>query len=695
MSRIRYGVKAVTQLGVQSAAWFALYQLGKRSGHYERDSRSRLSRNPLPDDVYSLAPLIDLPSKEALEAVLGDEGRATVLTGAEEIISGKVRLFGSKPVSLFLSAPGSDLHWTKAEGSFQELPKGNNWKLLQELDLPVDATDVKFFWEPARFSWSADLFRAYLLTGAERFPEAFWMYFEEFEQANPPEYGLNWSSAQEVALRAVMFVLAAQVFIGSNHSTPERLLRLGKMVEASAMRIPPTIVYARAQRNNHLLSEALGLYVCGTALSAHPKAEDWRDKGWSILERTFCDQISREGVYIQQSTNYHRLMLQLALLVNAVGSREGRYFGEETRERLAIATQWLLGLVEPESGRVPNLGPNDGAYIFPDALQSFGDYRPVVQTAAAEFLGYLPFPSGPWDEMLLWLGGRQRHVRVEDPQRSRENSPNLTSIDVVDSTTVLRSPEACSWAYLRAARFNSRPGHADQLHLDLWWRGLNLTLDAGTFLYNGQAPWDNSLSRTRVHNTVTVDGLDQMTHAGRFLWLDWAQARLLDVRRRPDGLVDRIEAQHDGYRRLGILHRRIIEARANAWDVCDQLLSVGGSASRSDHIFRLHWLLPDLPWHFREGSASGTVYLSLDTPHGTVELEVTCLENDCSYSLARGGEILVGSADADLTRGWVSPTYAVKIPALSFAIDVKSQVPLRINSCWNLPQNAEKDKTGR
>ena len=33
----------------------------------------------------------------------------------------------------------------------------------------------------------------------------------------------------------------------------------------------------------------------------------------------------------------------------------------------------------------------------------------------------------------------------------------------------------------------------DQLHLDLWWRGLNIAQDAGTYLYNADPPWDNPL----------------------------------------------------------------------------------------------------------------------------------------------------------------------------------------------------------
>ena len=81
-----------------------------------------------------------------------------------------------------------------------------------------------------------------------------------------------------------------------------------------------------------------------------------------------------------------------------------------------------------------------------------------------------------------------------------------------------------SWALIRAGRYTRRPFQADQLHVDLWWQGINLARDAGTYLYNGPPPWNNGLAGTAVHNTVTVDHHDQMRRAGRFLWVDWAQA---------------------------------------------------------------------------------------------------------------------------------------------------------------------------
>ena len=59
-----------------------------------------------------------------------------------------------------------------------------------------------------------------------------------------------------------------------------------------------------------------------------------------------------------------------------------------------------------------------------------------------------------------------------------------------------------------------------------WAFTLGRALSAGTYLYNVDAPWDNALTHTAVHNTVSVDGSEQMRRVSRFLYLDWAPAKL-------------------------------------------------------------------------------------------------------------------------------------------------------------------------
>jgi hypothetical protein len=323
--------------------------------------------------------MIDLPEPKDLVRILGDQV-STLFAEADEIVNSQVRLFGNSPVPLELTVPEPLAHWTEYE------IKG--WS--RETD------DIKFIWEPARFGWAYTLGRAYHLSGDERYAKAFWIYTETFLDANPPDRGPNWVSAQEVALRLIALSFAYQVFAKSNQSTHTRIDRLSISIAAHAARIPPTQAYARAQNNNHLLVEAAGLYTAGLVLPDHPDSHRWCGTV-GVGQRALQSQIN-DGTYIQHSTNYHRLMLQAALWVQHIGGK----FPVASSQRLAAATSWLLNLIDPFSGQVPNLGPNDGAYILPLTICPFADYRPVLQAASLAFLEQLPFPSGPWDEMVVW-----------------------------------------------------------------------------------------------------------------------------------------------------------------------------------------------------------------------------------------------------------------------------------------------------
>ena len=114
--------------------------------------------------------------------------------------------------------------------------------------------------------------------------------------------------------------------------------------------------------------------------------------------------------------------------------------------------------------------------------------------------------------------------------------------------------------------------------------------------------------------------------------------------------------------------------------VRDQVLPVDESAgSRAPVEIRLHWLLPDFEWDFNNG------VLRLTTQSGDVSLRFRCQEGESSYSLVRAGEELLGDSPANPVRGWFSPTYAEKVPALSLAVTVQAVPPLTITTNWDFP----------
>jgi hypothetical protein len=678
IASIRLALKALQELGPKQLGLFAAYQVGLRSGYLRWKTpaepisvqQDRWTKSE--DECGQIRRWLPLPRREDLIRVIGTEGLKSALTEADEIVSGQVRLFGGAPVPLSLKIPGPLKHWTAYEkGQIEE-----------------EKQDIKWVWEAGRFGWAYTLARAYHLSGEERYAQAFWDYAEIFLEANPANMGPHWASAQEVALRLIALVFASQILINSDHTTPERSACLSDSIAAHARRIPPTLTYARAQNNNHLLSEAAGLLTAGQTLREHPRAHRWEATGWQWLDYGFQTQIEAGGAYVQHSTNYHRLMLQIALWTYLVAQATGKDLVVETRQRLAAATFWLLAMVDPVSGQVPNLGPNDGAYIMPLSTCSFHDYRPVLQAAALAFLGEPAFEPGSWDEMSLWF-----NLNAEAPNSNRPQKEAPYPLAPPPSAPlILRTND--SWGYLRAARFTSRPGHADQLHLDLWWRGLNIAQDAGTYLYNAPPPWDNSLSRTEVHNTITIEGRDQMTRASRFLWLDWAQGEV----RNANGVGKRIAAQHDGYRRYGMVHQRAAEYREGHWVITDNLVPSSEPKAalivrNSPLKIRLHWLLPDWAWEIENVPDGAITLMRIESPHGWITLRVQFSHETAQAGstpankihLIRAGELVYGSGRVSPVLGWASRNYGYKEPALSFAIETESLLPVTVITEWDCP----------
>ncbi len=629
-SRFSIIFKFLRQFGLRPLALYALYKFGLISGHYKRAESRKLETSPLLS-----ASLFSLPNREQLLQTLGEEGKASLLREADEVISRKFRMFGGEPVPLQLTFNEPLYHWTDYE---------TNPKLLSALYSQI--SDVKFLWEPARFAFAFTLGRAYYITQDNQYAEAFWKYFETFTESNPVDMGPHWMNGQEVAIRMMSLVWAAHVFEAASATGPERSAQLIQSIYAHANRILPTLVYARSQNNNHLLTEAAAIYTAGLLF----KNAKWRRLGWKWLNWSFQNQIGGYGEYIQHSTNYHRLMLQTALWINFI---KQDVFSASTSLALARSAHWLFSLLENASGQTPNLGANDGALIFPLSATPFNDFRPTVQAAARAFLR-TSLPSGAWDEMSLWLG-------LKTKERVSDSSAYLTDN--------LRGKN--SWAYLRASNFKSRLSHMDQLHLDLWWHGLNIAQDAGTYLYNADSPWDNSLMTTRVHNTIMVDGRDQMARAGRFLVLDWADAFAKSVIEVDENILHKIKAYYTGYRKFGVRHERTVTVyQEEFWRIEDRLLNSG----RRPHVYRLHWLLPD--WEWKIENSDQRVEIKLNSPKGLIKLAINVNHqfSDLSslLSVVRAGELLYGERDIKAYEGWVSKTYGEKSPALSFAFEVTS-----------------------
>jgi hypothetical protein len=225
---------------------------------------------------------------------------------------------------------------------------------------------------------------------------------------------------------------------------------------------------------------------------------------------------------------------------------------------------------------------------------------------------------------------------------------------------VLRSGASGTFAVFRCGKLRDRFSQIDMLSLDVWWRGENVLVDAGSYLYNGPPEWHAYFHRTESHNTVSLDGRDQMLHHRKFKNVHWTPARLL--RFDASDAFALAEGEHGGYRRYPgrCVHRRaVLWTRGGLGVVVDTVLGAGR------HRARLHWLAGEYPWHHEVGVGACV----LETPAGPFRIMVLDEEGHPAP-----GDVAQGQTAP--IRGWMSRHYAERVAVPSFAITRDAELPI-------------------
>lgn len=521
--------------------------------------------------------------------------------------------------------------------------------------------DVKLVWESSRFSLAFHLARAFGRSGDERYAAAFWQMFDAWVVQNPPMLSVAWGCGQESTFRLMAMLFAGMVTRGSVSATQQRLWALSRYAWQAGRLVEANINYARSQKNNHAISEAAALWTIGLVFPEFRESSRWLTKGRQVLTAEARRQIYDDGSYVQHSLNYHRVMMDDLLWAVRLGELHEQRLDEVVYDRLRRAADWLIQMIDPGSGRVPNYGANDGAQVLPLSTCDYLDYRPVAQAANYLLKQQRAFAPGAWDEKMLWLFGPESLAApIAAPERAAAWSAPTGGY------YVLRGRE--SLAMVRCHTYRDRPGQADMLHVDLWWRGRNVLRDSGSyFYYHADERWKQWFLSTAAHNTIEIDHQDQMLKGPRFMWFCWTRAKVEDFR--SDGEAGRFIGRHFGYRRLPgepVHTRQVVltsDGATQTWTVRDTVAGAG------EHDIVLRWRLIEADWA-RNGNA-----WTATLPGGQVQIAVGVPEGF-------GAELVAGCEKQ--IEGWESLYYGERQPAATLIVRGRVRLPMELTTIITL-----------
>jgi len=561
-----------------------------------------------------------------------------MLQKADDILNGYFYYFSSQKIYL---GQLPDWHFNFIDNS--RAPKNKHWSLIDDFA----CGDIKIIWEINRFSFVYNLVRAYAMNKNEKYAEKFWQLLENWRENNQPNYGVNWKCGQEIAFRLMAWIFGLYDFSHAKATTLERQQKLIQMIFVSADRIEKNIHYALSQKNNHGISEAMGLWTVGVLFPNFKQSKRWEKLGKKQLEKQAKKLIDEEGAFSQHSMNYHRVMLQDYLWVLRLAELNHRQFSDQLKQRIQKAGEFLYQLMDLKTGRLPNYGANDGAFILPLNNCDDQNFKPIVQSIYYFFHHARCFEAGEWDEDLFWLFGKEALISPIN------YSKQVDFIAKKSGYYTLHNDHG--FIFTRAAKYHYRPSQADLLHVDLWWKGINLLKDAGTYSYHAEKPFDhNPFMHTQFHNTVTVDHRSQMDQVSRFLLLPWATGKMNCLKESKQKQLKYLEVWHNGYMKLKdpVKHiRGILRLAGDYWLIIDRL------HGKQKHHFALHYLCENFPHQLEKGN------LILETPQGNYHLQIQS-DHFLNYSLACASQT---------AEGWCSPYYHQKESALSFTACAETQ----------------------
>lgn len=224
---------------------------------------------------------------------------------------------------------------------------------------------------------------------------------------------------------------------------------------------------------NHLLENARALIFAGSYFSGQGEADSWLERGLEIYREQTKEQILPDGGHFERSPMYHALMLEgysdvLNLLPDDHPDRS-----------------WLMETVRKMVGFLRAVTHPDGQ------LALFNDSTQEIALSPIELEAYATAVAGP--------GAEPRSAYPHSGYYIYRDSDLYLMIDAGPG-----GPD-----YLMAH------AHADVFSFELSIGGVQFITDSGVYEYAAGEMRDYVRS-TRAHNTVMVDGVDQIECWGSF-----------------------------------------------------------------------------------------------------------------------------------------------------------------------------------
>lgn len=381
----------------------------------------------------------------------------------------------------------------------------------------LDDGDIKDYWELNRFVFVYSLINAYQLTNDSKYADKFIELVLDWIEKNKFEYGVNFKCSQETSFRCLNWLLGLlHLNILENYPRESKIIL--ESIFKQSYHVKELMPYSvNCVKNNHTLNEALFLYIIGGYFK-FPSSNKIHKLGKNIYNDALNKQVLSDGSYIQNSHNYHRLMLLSAGMF--------KYFEKKQNDLSPASTQAILKATKflkhfiLRNGDVPNYGANDGSIPFNFLNTEYRDFKFCIDFVYKVFSD--EYYYGDYNIGLdAWFNSKNIAAQKQ------QNEKNGSKFFQKGGYLILKNNN--KKLFMRVMDGKRRPGQPDNNSIDLWNGDKNLIIDTGSYKYSAKREVLDYFKGSKGHNYLRINNEEPMNRITQFMYSNWSKSIISDM----------------------------------------------------------------------------------------------------------------------------------------------------------------------
>ena len=429
--------------------------------------------------------------------------------------------------------------------------------------------DIRYNWEFNSHFFLLPLGLAYYFTSDEKYSKKLISLILDWVKKNPVNFNSSWKSPLIVAYRLISWIFSLSFIKNSEELIDDIYYKIFKSMFQQAFFIFTNI---GKFSYNHVIGELFSIFLFSYIYQDLKIVKKWYKYSAKMFKMQITRQTFRDGVNIERSSNYHRIVLVFFSLFLIL---QPDLLSNHERGLINKMYTFLANILKP-NGSITLIGDSDDANIIPKSFyynnKNHYSIKELLSLGSVLFdrrdLKYICKEISPIVILLLGIEGYSKFDEIIPSKPLKKfhffkNSGLFVARNSYDNDS--------NFFFFNMADFLPSCGSHD--HLDISniiysFRSNPVLIDSGSYRYNDAIEIRNEFRGFKAHNVLEIVNRNIIFGLKPFCWnrIPCVKYKCIDIK---DNYI--FEVQHNSFSNFITSRKIVISKNLETIEILDRI----------------------------------------------------------------------------------------------------------------------------